>query len=123
MTMKTGEMDGQSLRDALTDAIRYWERRRLAYNLVLAATVGCAVALRWPHSRSLLQFTSLLPLFVLAMIANICYTSCYAVDVPVQLSGFRAIWQKRRWLLWCLGTLFAAVLAFYWMADEVIGGS
>lgn len=109
------------LRDILTDALRYWELRRIPYNAVLALMVLGAIALTWPQSRDLIRFTSLLPLFVLAVIANICYTSCYAVDVPVQLSGFRTTWQKRRWVLWTVGTAFAAVLALYWMADEVIG--
>ena len=30
---------GQRLRDAITDALRYWEPRRLAYNAVLALIV------------------------------------------------------------------------------------
>ena len=110
------------LRAVLTDALRYWEVRRLPYNLVLAAVVVLAVVLTWPRSHDLIQIASLLPLFVLAVIANVCYTSCYAVDLPVQLSGFRDTWQRWRWTLWCTGTLFAAVLAFYWMGDEVIGG-
>jgi len=33
-------MNAFSLRESATDAIRYWERRRLAYNAVLAAVVG-----------------------------------------------------------------------------------
>jgi len=110
-----------SLRDILTDALRYWEPRRIPYNLVLVVVVIGAVIFAWPHSRSLIRFSSLLPLFVLAIIANICYTAVYAADVPVQLSAFRAAWQRWRWLLWCVGTAFAAILAFYWMGDEVIG--
>lgn len=121
--METPKTYAVPLRDVLTDALRYWERRRLAFNLVLVAVVVCATTLSWPHSRDMLQFASLLPLFVLAVIANVCYTSCYAVDIPVQLSDFRATWRQRRWLLWCIGTLFAAILAFYWMADEVMAGS
>lgn len=125
------------LRDVLTDALsasvpdlalpppsmesRYWERRRIPYNVVLLLVVLGSIALTWPGSRAILRFTSLLPLFMLAVIANICYTSVYVVDIPVQLSGFRSSWAKWRWILWSIGTLFAAVLAFYWMGDEVIG--
>lgn len=108
------------LRDVLTDALRYWERRRIAYNAVLLLVVLGSIALAWPGSR-IIRFASLPPLFMLAVIANICYTSVYVVDIPVQLSGFRSSWAKWRWILWSIGTLFAAVLAFYWMGDEVIG--
>lgn len=112
--------DNYSLRDALTNALRYWEKRRIPYNFVLALVVVGSIALAWPQSRSIIRFTSLLPLFVLAVIANICYTSAYLVDLPVQLSGFRSTWQKWRWVLWSIGTAFATVLAFYWMGDEVL---
>jgi len=110
-----------SLRNILTDALHYWEPRRIPYNLVLVVVVIESVILAWPHSRNLVRFSSLLPLFVLAVIANICYTAAYTADVPVQPSAFRAAWQRWRWLLWGIGTAFAAMLAFFWMVDEVIG--
>lgn len=113
--------DNTSLRDALTDAIRFWERGRIFYNAVLAVVVLGSIARTWPLSRDLLLLASFLPLFVLAVIANICYTSAYLIDLPVQLSGFRSSWQRWRWVLWLIGTAFAAVLAFYWMGDEVVG--
>lgn len=109
------------LRDILSDALRYWEWRRIPYNFVLVLVVVGSVALTWPLSRGFVSLLGLLFFFVLAVIANVCYTAAYAVDVPVQLSEFRAGWQRWRWALWGLGTLFAAVLAFYWMGDEVIG--
>jgi hypothetical protein len=119
--MDTPASTAVPLRAILTDALRYWEPRRIPYNLVLAAVVVCAIVFAWPRSRALLHFTSLVPLFVLAVMANICYSACYAVDVPVHLSDFRAPWRRWQWLLWCVGTLLAAALAFYWMGDEVIG--
>lgn len=118
--MDAPRSDNYSLRDALTDAIRYWEWRRIPYNAVLALVVLGSIALNWPQARSLIRLSSLPPLFVLAVIANICYTSAYLVDVPAQLSGFRSGWLRLRWVLWAIGTAFAAVLAFYWMGDEVI---
>jgi len=108
------------VRDVLTDALRYWEKRRIVYNLVLVLAVLGSIAFSWPQSRSLVRFIMLLPLFMLAVIANICYSAAYMVDVPVQLSGFRSAWQKWRWVLWGIGTAFAATLAFFWMGDEVI---
>ena len=88
-----------SLRDILTDALHYWELRRIPYNAVLLLVVIASMILAWPHSRSLIRFSSLLPLFVLAVIANICYTTAYAADVPIQFSAFRTAWHKWRWLL------------------------
>ena len=100
---------------------RYWERRSIAYNAVLLLVVLGSIAREWPLSGALIHFSSLLPLFLLAVIANICYTSAYVIDVPAQLSGFRSSWTKWRWILFAIDTLFAAALAFYWMGDEVIG--
>jgi hypothetical protein len=28
-------------------------------------------------------------------------------------------WRQRRWALWLFGTLFALVIAYYWIADEI----
>ena len=107
------------LREVLTDAIRYWEPRRIGYNLVLALIVLGWVAFTWPHFRGALAWSSILALFVLAVLANVCYCAAYLVDVPVQYSAFRDSWRRRRWLLWLIGVLFAGILAFYWLADEI----
>lgn len=115
------ESENPTLKEVLTDALRYWEPRRIAYNAVLALIVLGSIARAWPSSRSIVSLPGLLFFFVLAVLANICYATVYMVDVPVQLSGFRDSWKKWRWLLWLVGTLFAGVLAFYWMGDEVIG--
>jgi len=109
------------LKDALTDALRYWEWRRIPYNLVLALVVTGSIAHTWPRSSPVVSLPGLVFFFVLAVIANVCYTTAYAVDVPLQLSEFRAGWHRWRWALWILGTLVAALLGFYWMGDEVIG--
>ena len=113
--------DNYSLRGVLTDAIRYWEKRRLPYNAVLVLAVLGNIALAWPQSRNLIQLPGFLLLFVLAVIANVCYSSAYLVDVMAQLSDFRSGWVRYRWMLWAVGTAFATVLAWYWMVDEVLG--
>lgn len=102
-------MAGLAPRDAITDALGYWERRRPAYNLLLAAVV---VAVYWlAPTRGAPRIDMLLQLFVLAVIANVLYCAAYVVDVAVQCSGFRAPWLRRRWLLFALGSVFAATLA------------
>ncbi len=102
-----------SPKELATDALRYWEPRRLAYSLVLVAvTTGEAVA-RWPTASRFLSVNGFLDLFVLAVIANLLYCAAYVADIFVQLSGFRATWRRERWVLLLLGTCFAAVLAHF----------
>ncbi|HVB08568.1 MAG TPA: hypothetical protein VNF00_06430 [Candidatus Acidoferrales bacterium] len=67
-----------------------------------------------PHSRGPRS-----ALLVLAMLANLCYCTAYVADLPVQYSSFRDLWRRWRWGLWLTGTLFAILLANYWIADEI----
>ncbi|MGH9715735.1 MAG: hypothetical protein ACRD4R_03265 [Candidatus Acidiferrales bacterium] len=106
-------------RHILTDAIGYWEPRRIAYNSVLAVVVIAWIAFSWPHFRPVMKFESLVLLAVLAVWANICYCAAYLVDFPMQLSFFRQRWVRWRWGLWVGGMLFATLLANYWIADEI----
>jgi hypothetical protein len=111
----------------LANALRYWEARRLIYNVLLAAVALAWLAFTWPHFRPAVhlmwvppgeQHTVLALLTVLALSANICYTAAYLVDIPLQVS-FAAPWRRRRWVLWLAGTLFAILLENYWIADEI----
>lgn len=106
-------------RIAFSDSIRYWELRRIPYNFVLAVVVVAWIVLSWPHFRPAFHWRSLLALFVLAVIANLCYCAAYIADVPVQFSSFRDLWHRRRWILWLVGMVFAFVVANYWIADEI----
>ena len=108
-----------SFRDILDSALRYWEWGRIPYNVILAVIVLCWFAFSWPHFRALVSFAGLQLFFVLAVLANVCYSAAYLVDIPLQYSSFRPLWVRRRWLLWGLGMLLASVLANYWLADEV----
>ncbi|MFZ0980288.1 MAG: hypothetical protein WAN23_12880 [Candidatus Acidiferrales bacterium] len=117
-----GDFDRSStgpLGGSFKDAIRFWEPRRLAYNLVLIVATGAWLALAWPHFRPALTLPSLAPLAVLALLANVCYCAAYLVDLPLQRSSLSVLWRRRRWILWSLGTLFAFILANYWIADEI----
>lgn len=106
-------------RGAFADAIRYWEPRRLVYNLILMAVTAAWVVATWPHFRPALTFSSLPPMAVLALAANVCYCAAYVVDAAMTHSSFDLDWRSRRWILWLVGTLFAIVLASYWIADEI----
>jgi hypothetical protein len=103
-------MDSSSLREYFTDAIRFWEPRRVIYNLVLAAIVITYFGLGYPGSKSVISIDFALALFILAVVANVAYCAAYLADVFVQASGFRQVWQRSRWILFALGTTFAAVI-------------
>jgi hypothetical protein len=103
----------------LADAMQFWEPRRAAYNFVLAAVVVVWLVATWPHFRVALTPHSLLLLAILALLANVCYCAAYLVDIPMQRSSLSTVWRRRRWGLWLVGTLFAIVLANYWIVDEI----
>jgi len=54
------------LREILSDAIRYWEPRRIVYNLVLSAVVIAWLVLTWPRFRVAFTLQALLLLLMLA---------------------------------------------------------
>ena len=101
------------------DALRYWEPRRLVYNLVLTAVVLAWLLGTWPHFRPALTLSSLPPMAVLALLANVCYCAAYILDMAMQHSSLSAVWRPRRWILWLVGMLIAIVLENYWIADEI----
>ena len=99
-----------TLREILSDAIRFWERARLPYNAVLVVIVLAVFFLALPQSKASLSFDLFLTIFVLAVLANVFYCAAYLPDVCAQLSDFRARWLRFRWGLFALGIAFAAVL-------------
>ena len=109
-----------TVRDALTDAIRYWELRRIAYNAVLVAVVGVVFMLQWPASRSTLSADLMQTLFILAVLANVAYCAAYVVDVVAQFSGFQPTWRRYRWLLFAVGVAFASIITRFF-AEGMLG--
>ena len=106
------------LRGILDDALRYWELRRIPYNLVLVVVVlAWAVVTRsqihWP------PWGLALALFVLAALANVLYSTAYCVDILVQRSSFGDLWRRRRWILWLAGMLLAVALANVWIIGQI----
>jgi hypothetical protein len=99
-----------SIRDALSDALRYWEPRRILYNLVLMAVVVAIYHQHLPRIRLELTFNSLQGLFVLAVLANVAYCAAYFVDIAAQLSAYRSAWLRFRWMVLLIGLAFACVL-------------
>lgn len=105
-----------SFRDALSDAIRYWERGRLLYNGALLLVVLVMFFAAWPVSRRVIELQSMLVLFVLAVLANVAYCAAYVPDLVLQLSSFRDSWLRVRWILLTVGLLMGCALAFLFVA-------
>lgn len=107
----TGQKTRPSLGEIATDAIRYWEPLRLLYNAILAVIVVANYFLVASHAQPALTMGTLLGFFVRAMLANVLYCAAYLPDVFVQLSSFRDLWLRLRWILLVLGILFASAIA------------
>jgi len=103
----------------MISSVRYWEPRRVAYNLVLATVAVGWIVSTWPHFRAALTLSSLGKLLVLAALANVVYSAAYLVDIPMQQSSVALIWRRWRFGLWLAGTLLAFLFENYWIADEI----
>jgi hypothetical protein len=114
-------MEGLSIRECISSAIRYWEPLRVVYNIILAAVVGIYFWVGWPASKLTLTTDSILVLFLLAVLANVAYCAAYLVDIFAQMSNFREAWNLARWIVFIVGTAFAAVLTRFF-AFGMFGG-
>ena len=103
-------MNAQTLLDAVTSAIRYWEPRRSIYNLVLTVVVLACFGLNYPVSKSTISLDFVLLLFLLVVLANVAYCAAYVVDIFASASGYRERWWKLRWIIFTIGLLFAAII-------------
>jgi hypothetical protein len=100
-----------TIRESITDSIRYWEPRRIVYNLLLAVIVAIYYVRGLPSSKAALTVDFALILFVLAVVANLAYCAAYFVDIFAQGSGFRESWRSKRWILFAVGMILAMIFA------------
>jgi len=112
-------MDTGAVSPTLPGPLRFWEFRRLPYNLVLFTVCLLWVVVSWPHFRPAFTFASLPPLVTLAFFANLCYSAVYLLEIPFLCSALQRYWPQWRTAIWVLGTLLAVVLANYWIVDEI----
>ena len=103
-------MNALTFRESLAGAIRYWEPHRLIYNGVLAAIVLIYFGINYPATKSLISIDSVLGLFLLVVLANVAYCAAYLVDIFVSISAYRIQWQNRRWIIFVIDLLFAAII-------------
>jgi len=106
----------------LTNAIYYWEIRRIVYNAVLAAIVVGYFVANLPASSQLITPDIIFALFILAVLANIAYCAAYLADIVAQMSGFRDLWLRLRWLLFLIGLAFASILTRWFAMGFFSGG-
>src|SRR3954468_4558704 len=98
-----------TLKEILTDAIAYWEKGRIVYNLTLACVVVTLVLTRWDVARERIGIDNVLGAFMLFVLTNVLYCSAYIVDVVAQLSAMRQTWRKYRVVLFIIGTIFGSI--------------
>ena len=106
-------MESPGLNQYVTNALRYWEPRRIIYNLALAAIVLAHFFLNYPKSKTFPFADGVLVIFVLAVLANVAYCAAYVVDIFAQHSGFQELWLRYRWILLAIGILFAGTITHY----------
>src|SRR5438477_7374179 len=81
-------MDTPTFRESVSDAIRFWEPRRLVYNAVLSVIVLFYFFRAYPASKAVLTLDSILGMFLLVVLANVAY--CAACLVPRWAETHRA---------------------------------
>src|SRR5262249_50861037 len=115
-------MDTSTIRENITNAIKFWEPARIIYNLVLTGIVVVHFISNYPAAKAQVSLNFALGIFLLAVVANVAFCAAYLVDIFAQSSGFRDTWRSYRWVLFGIGTLFAAVITHF-IASGMFGPS
>lgn len=104
-----------SISKSFTDAVGYWEPKRILYNLILFALVMICWGEDIISTRPGEWLGVAAVLFFFAVFANLLYCAAYPIDVALQMSPLRDIWTHTRWMLFAAGTTLAGVLAVWVM--------
>jgi hypothetical protein len=115
----SGTAPSNPWRENFLEAVRFWEPRRLIYNLLLLAVTVTWVLATWPHFRPAMNLTAALQISVLGLLANVCYSVAYVAEIALQGASSGKVRQRLRWTVWLVGTALAFVLTNYWIADEI----
>jgi hypothetical protein len=110
--MNTSDSDTNDPRSLVSDAVRFWEPRRILYNSALLAIVIIQFALHWTTGQEALNWSVGRTFFNLAVVANVFYCAAYIPDLLAQFSRFRPAWHRFRWGLLAVGILFGCSLAW-----------
>lgn len=118
-TQGLGNSPASGMRVWLGEAARFWEPRRLVYNLVLGAFALAWIVRTWPHFRPAMTMENLGRLMVLGLLANVCYSAGYVMDILIQQSAVASSRRLQRSALWVVGMVLAVLFENYWIADEI----
>ena len=102
-------------------ALRWWEPRRIVYNLVLATVTAIELASAWPRSWERLSIDTGLQIFLLSVLANVFYSAAYLPDLMFQFGAGESGLRLGRRIVFLVGILFAATLARF-VARDLFGG-
>jgi hypothetical protein len=91
-------METPAFRNFRSDALGYWEPRRLAYNGLLGVIVVFYFFRAYPASKAILTLDSFLGLFLLAELVNLGYCAAYVADLFAQVATYRDLWRRYRWV-------------------------
>lgn len=105
----------------ISDAISYWERKRIIYNGVLALLVIACWGIDIISGGPQQWLGAAMVLLIFAVIANALYCFAYPVDLAMQMTSFRKRWQGCRWVLFVTGVCTASVLAVWIMLGPGMG--
>ena len=97
-------------REKITNAILYWEKLRIVYNILLAGIVVFNIstgAMGLPVTSFLVSV-----LFLLAVAANVLYCAAYIPEIIIQYSDFYIQWKKCRLVLFIIGLITAGILTY-----------
>jgi hypothetical protein len=99
-----------ALRAGAANALRYWEPRRVVYNVVLVIVMIGLVIARGRGSHVTMTWDRLPRFLYLALLMNICYFAAYIVDLLVCFSKHQSALPVWRWLAFVVGTILAAFI-------------
>ena len=119
MTSDPPVAEDQPTHFSIRNATRFWEPRRLIYNAILTAVALSWLIKDWSHFLPAMPWSSLGIVTVLALLANLCYCAAYLADLAIQNLLPNFAWNRSRWAIWSLGTLFAVLFESYWINDEI----
>jgi hypothetical protein len=107
------------MKPRIADALRFWEQRQIAYNLLLSIVFVGWVVVSWPSLKGAFSLVHFAQLIVLALIANVLYCASYLGELFFKDLAVSK-WHHWRWGIWIAGTLFAILVESYWVNDEMI---
>ena len=103
----------------MTQALRYWEKKRFVFTAVL--TAAFLLTRRWnvlDSDPNALLYFGLLWIWG-GIVANVLYCVCYLPEIAFQISDLRETWKKNRWILFSILTLCGSILA--WIMPMMFG--